>query len=83
LVDMLQIFNGTRLYDPARLTMPLLAIRGAEDTTSTATDCARLLEQAASTSKRYCQIEPGSHFLCIEKNRVKLYDELTTFLEAG
>jgi pimeloyl-ACP methyl ester carboxylesterase len=80
LADLVEVFNGRPLYDPARLTMPVLLIRGGQDTTSTATDAQRLLEAIASPVKRYRVIAPGSHFLCIERNRVKLYDELNDFL---
>ena len=80
LADLVEVFNGRPLYDPARLSMPVLLVRGAQDTTSTATDAQRLLEAIASPVKRYRAIAPGSHFLCIERNRAKLYDELNDFL---
>ena len=76
----MEVFNGRPLYDPAKLVMPALLIRGAQDTTSTATDAQRLLEAIASPVKRNRVIAPGSHFLCIERNRAKLYDELNDFL---
>ena len=34
----------------------------------------------ASPVKRYRVISPGSHFLCIERNRARLYHELNDFL---
>jgi pimeloyl-ACP methyl ester carboxylesterase len=80
LADLMEVFNGRPLYDPAKLAMPVLLIRGAQDTTSTATDAQRLLEAIASPVKRYRVIAPGSHFLCIERNRARLYDELNDFL---
>lgn len=80
MADMLRVFNGEPLYDPAKLTMKLLAIRGCHDTTSTATDMARLLDLAPSPDKQARTIEPGSHFLCLEKNRASLYRELDRFL---
>jgi pimeloyl-ACP methyl ester carboxylesterase len=80
LADLMEVFNGRPLYDPAKLAMPVLLIRGAQDTTSTATDAQRLLEAIASPVKRYREIAPGSHFLCIERNRARLYDELNDFL---
>jgi pimeloyl-ACP methyl ester carboxylesterase len=80
LADLVEVFNGRPLYDPAKLAMPVLLIRGEQDTTSTATDAQRLLAAIASPVKRYRGIAPGSHFLCIERNRVKLYDELNDFL---
>lgn len=80
LADLVQVFNGRPLYDPAKLTMPVLLVRGEHDTTSTATDAQRLLAMIASPVKRYRVIASGSHFLCIERNRTKLYDELNDFL---
>jgi pimeloyl-ACP methyl ester carboxylesterase len=80
LADLVEVFNGRPLYDPGKLTMPVLLIRGEHDTTSTTTDAQRLLAAIASPAKQYRVIAPGSHFLCIEKNRAKLYDELVDFL---
>jgi pimeloyl-ACP methyl ester carboxylesterase len=80
LADLVEVFNGRPLYDPARLTMPVCLIRGEHDTTSTVTDTQRLLAAIASPVKRHRVIASGSHFLCIERNRVKLYDELNDFL---
>jgi pimeloyl-ACP methyl ester carboxylesterase len=80
LADLVQVFNGRPLYDPAKLTMPVLLIRGEHDTTSTATDAQRLLARLGSPVKRYRVIASGSHFLCIERNRAKLYDEFNDFL---
>lgn len=80
LADLVAVFNGRPLYDPLKLTMPVLLIRGEQDTTSTATDAHRLLAAIASPVKRYRAIAPGSHFLCVERNRVTLYDELDDFL---
>lgn len=82
LADMVRIFNGEPLYDAARLTMPLLAVRGAHDTTATDSDARRLLAASAAAQKQYRVIDPGSHFLCIERHRERLYDELVEFLES-
>jgi pimeloyl-ACP methyl ester carboxylesterase len=81
LVDLVSVFNGRPLYDPGRLVMPTLLVRGAMDTTSTDSDAQRLLSAIASSEKEYCVITPGSHFLCVEKNRRQLYEHLNRFLE--
>jgi pimeloyl-ACP methyl ester carboxylesterase len=81
LADLVSVFNGRPLYDPSKLTMPTLLIRGADDTTSTHSDSERLLSALASPSKEYRVIAPGSHFLCVEKNRTELYEGLNRFLE--
>ena len=80
LADLVRVFNGQPLYDPARITMPVLLVRGADDTTSTDTDCSRLLADLGSKTKNYRVIAPGSHFLCLEKNRAELHQCLNDFL---
>lgn len=82
LADLVEIFNGRPLYDPAKLTMPTYLIRGADDTTSTHTDALNLFQRIASPQKDYQVITPGSHFLCVERNRSALYDRINRFLEA-
>jgi len=80
LADMVKVFNGQALYDPAKLPMPLLVVRGEHDTTSTDTDARRLLARAGASEKRYRIVPGASHFLCIERAREALYDELNLFL---
>ncbi len=79
LADIARICQGQPLYDPARLTMPTLLVRGDDDTTSTHPAAVRLLGEIASPQKQYCVVAPGSHFLCIERNRAKLYEHLNDF----
>lgn len=80
LADLMSVFNGRPLYDPQKLTMPTLLVRGSDDTTSTDTDARRLLAAIASPQKSYCVITPGSHFMVMEKNRSELYQRLGKFL---
>lgn len=82
LADLVKIFNGCPLYNPSKITMPALLVRGDNDTTSTDTDSKRLLSAIASPAKQYRVIAPGSHFLCVEKNRAELYRCLNGFLGA-
>lgn len=81
LLDLVAVFNGQPLYDPEKLTMPILIIRGAGDTTSTDSDARRLLGRVASRDKDYQIVSPGSHFLCVEQNRHQLYDPIRRFLD--
>jgi pimeloyl-ACP methyl ester carboxylesterase len=67
LADIARIGEGQPLYDPAKLTMPTLLVRGDDDTTSTHSAAVRLLGEIASPHKRYTVVAPGSHFLCIER----------------
>ncbi len=78
LADLIEVFNGKPLYDPSALKMPVLLIRGERDTTATESDAKRLLNRVSDA--RYRAIPGGSHFLCIEKNRLALYEELRSFL---
>ena len=80
LADLVNVFNGRPLYDAGKLTMPVLLVRGQNDRTATDTDARRLLSAIASRDKQYCVISPGSHFLCIEKKRFRLYEQLNRFL---
>jgi len=80
LADLVSVFNGRPLYDPGRLTMPTLLVRGADDTTATDSDARRLLSAVAAPEKHYHVVAPGSHFLLLEKNRSQLYERLVDFL---
>jgi pimeloyl-ACP methyl ester carboxylesterase len=81
LADLLSVFNGLPLYDPRKLSMPTLLLRGCDDTTSTDSDARRLLAAIGSAEKSYRLIVPGSHFLILERNRSELYQRLDAFLE--
>lgn len=81
--DLIEVFNGCPLYDPAQIQSPVLLVRGEADTTSTATDAGRLFASLGSHEKHYLQLAPGSHFLCIENNRVSLYRAIAHFLGEG
>jgi len=83
LADLVEVFNGRPLYDPAGLVMPTLLVRGADDTTATDADARRLLAAIPAAEKHYRVIAPGSHFLCIEKSRFALYEQLDRFLGTG
>jgi pimeloyl-ACP methyl ester carboxylesterase len=58
-------------------------VRGADDLTSSDADARNLLSRIPAPTKRYVVITPGSHFLCIERNRKVLYQELSRFLDDG
>ena len=80
LADLIEVFNGRPLYDPTTIEAPVLLVRGACDTTSTASDARRLQGTIGSAEKVYLEIQGGSHFLCVEKNRQSLYRAITAFL---
>ncbi|MBR1148640.1 alpha/beta fold hydrolase [Bradyrhizobium sp. AUGA SZCCT0431] len=78
--DLVEVFNGRPLYDPGTIEAPVLLVRGACDTTSTATDMQRLEAVIGSVEKSSLEIPDGSHFLCIEKNHMSLYRAINTYL---
>lgn len=82
LVDLFQIFSGSPLYEPRKITIPTLIIRGEDDTTSTDSDALRLFRLLGATRKRYVAISPGSHFLFVERNALELFGEIDLFLRS-
>jgi pimeloyl-ACP methyl ester carboxylesterase len=78
--DLIEVFNGRPLYDPGTIAAPVLLVRGACDTTSTASDMRRLEAAIGSAAKTCLEIPDGSHFLCIEKNHMNLYRAIAAHL---
>jgi pimeloyl-ACP methyl ester carboxylesterase len=78
--DLIEVFNGRPLYDPATIKARVLLVRGEGDTTSTASDMRRLEAAIGSAEKSCLGIPDGSHFLCIEKNHMNLYRAITAYL---
>ncbi|MBR1225946.1 MULTISPECIES: alpha/beta hydrolase [unclassified Bradyrhizobium] len=78
--DLVEVFNGRPLYEPGTIEAPVLLVRGACDTTSTASDMQRLEAAIGSVEKSSLEIPDGSHFLCIEKNHMSLYRAINTYL---
>ncbi len=79
LADLVEIFNEYPMFKPKALTMRTLLVRGSGDVTSTDGDARNLLALIGSSDKDYVVISPGSHFLCFEQNRSKLYDVMNGF----
>ena len=78
--DLIAVFNGRPLYDPGTIEAPVLLVRGTDDTTSTSADMRRLEAAIGSNEKSSLEVPEGSHFLCIEKNHMRLYRAITAFL---
>ena len=81
LIDLLHVFNGRRVYDATRLTMPTFLVRGSDDITSTDSDARSLLRDIRSRVKSYAVVPCASHFLLLEKKRTALYRLLDAFFE--
>jgi pimeloyl-ACP methyl ester carboxylesterase len=76
LVDLVNVFNGQRLFDAREIMVPTLIVRGADDRTSTDSDARTLLSEIRSRDKSYVEIPRGSHFLFLEKSRKAFYRAL-------
>lgn len=81
LVDLVNVFNGQRLYDAHELTVPTLIVRGADDRTSTDSDARALLSDIRSRDKSYAVVAGGSHFLLLEKRRNAFYRALDEYFK--
>ncbi|MEZ5645396.1 MAG: alpha/beta hydrolase [Burkholderiaceae bacterium] len=65
--DLFEAFSGRPLYDPSKLAMPVLLVRGEHDATSTDDDARRLFAALGSRDKIYLQVGGSGHFLCAER----------------
>jgi pimeloyl-ACP methyl ester carboxylesterase len=74
--------TGKELYDPARITAPILIV-GAEwdGVTPPATWRALFAKLTNARVRRLVEIGEGTHFLALEKNRHQLFREVRLFLE--
>lgn len=76
--------QGNCYYDPAKLTMPTLLVRGEWDQVLSHDDAGKLFEKLKNARiKRYVTIGKGTHVLHLEKNRFELYREVQQFLNEG
>lgn len=79
LVDVYEIFSDRPIYDPAKITVPTLVIRGTDDTDSTRGDAMGLFDRLGAAERRYVEIARASHFVLLEKNVNQLHDEVARF----
>jgi len=81
-IDTQQAWSGTLAYDPGRIVVPTLVIRGQWDSVTTDADAHWLMrELRASPAKRDVVISRGTHVMHLETGRFQLYQEVRTFLE--
>ena len=73
---------GKAYYDPARITVPALLVHAEWDR-----DLPPYMAQTLfpllvnSPGKRYVQLAEGTHTIIMEKNRLKLFEAVQTFLD--
>lgn len=65
--DLFEAFSGRPLYEPRRLCMPVLLVRGEHDATSTATDVERLCSRLGASSIQRHDVPDAGHFVCAER----------------
>jgi len=85
LLDLWEAFNGHPLYDPAKITCPVMLIRGAADPTSTRADALQLFDALeAAVDRRYVEIANGAHFISAECRALSVFSSVNGFLaDAG
>lgn len=81
LADLFEAYSGRPLYDPSRIRIPTLLVRGSDDTDSTASGATCLFDALGSLTKRYVVIGHGTHFLCAERRAPSLFREVQNFLD--
>lgn len=80
-VDLLGCGAGQCYYDPSRIAVPTLLIRGEWDTAISAEAADALFRRLTHAPvKRYVVIERATHVLHLEKSRFQLYQEVRSFL---
>ncbi|MEO9803715.1 MAG: alpha/beta fold hydrolase [Reichenbachiella sp.] len=79
--DLYDCWNGNCFFEPARVEVSTLVIRGEWDTSFSWDDARWLFENlSAAASKKYVVIEKSTHVVHLEKSRKQLYDEVQLFL---
>lgn len=80
--DLADLLQGRSYYDPSRLTMPVLLVRGEWDAWPNDADYRGLLAGLANTQeKRYTIIPRGTHVMHLEAARTKLYQAVHEFFQ--
>ena len=69
-------------FDAAKVSVPVLVIRGDADTGAISEDNQQLTDALGSTVKEYVEIPDGGHFLHFENVSMQFYDAVQQFLEA-
>ena len=80
LADLFEYFSGRPLYDPGRLHMPTLLVRGEDDQTSTAQDMDTLRSALIHAPVQCETIPDAGHFICAERAAPALQRTLADFL---
>jgi pimeloyl-ACP methyl ester carboxylesterase len=81
MADVLELWGGGKIYDPARITVPTIIVRGEWDSYSTDVDARWIMDNLTNAPrKRDVKIGNATHFMFYEETRFDLYQEVATFL---
>lgn len=79
--DLYLCWTGGCLFEPKKVIVPALVIRGEWDTALSAKDAEWLFDNLSNSSlKRYVVIEKATHVAHLEKSRDQLYAEVELFI---
>lgn len=81
-IDWHEIHAGRSLFDPSRIKVPTMIVRGSAEELMTNEAADELLQGLTSApSKRRLDIGDSTHYALLEKNRLQLYRGIQNFLE--
>ena len=80
LLDLWSCFNGTPVYDPSKINVPVLLVRGQHDITSTRSDALNLFDKLTVDVRHYVEISNGGHFLLCERKAPQIFTVMSSFL---
>lgn len=79
LVDALQTYNQTPIYDASKIKCPTLVLRGEQDTASLNADADGLVS-ALMCSKQRIDIPDATHYGILERNAMRFFKKIADFV---
>lgn len=79
--DILALWSGAALYEPAAVTCPTLIVRGEWDSLTTDEDAGRIYGALGAAAKWDVKIARATHIAHLEAGRFELYAAVGSFLE--
>lgn len=76
--------SGKSIYDPARIRVPTLLVKGEWDVDTPAYMAQNVFAGLVNSPyKRYIEIGEGTHTIMLERNRMQLFEAVQQFLDEG
>ena len=82
LQDVCAIYNGHPIYEASQVFQPTLIIRGDHDIASLSQDMEQLRARLGSTQKELMTIENATHYVCLEKKYIVVWQAAADFILA-